>query len=98
MNVILRERRDKIGEFWYVKVNPLDLFRIESDGESTPNVYFQDLAIKAGYETRSGSQHEIFDKIIEPSEGTNQFVESETRFAPPDDQVQYEIAEIKREF
>ena len=98
MNMILRERRDKIGEFWYVKVNPLDLFKIESDGESTPNAYFQDLAIKAGYETRSGSLHEIFDKIIEPSEDTNQFAESETRFAPPDDQVQYEIVEIKREF
>ncbi|MCH8271937.1 MAG: hypothetical protein IIB41_01665 [Candidatus Marinimicrobia bacterium] len=63
----LRERRDKIGGFWHVKVYPLDLFRIESDGESTPNVNFQDLAIKAGYETKSGSRHEIFDKIIEPS-------------------------------
>ena len=37
-------------------------------------------------------------KLSNPLKDTNQFVGRETRFAPPDDQVQYEIVEIKQEF
>ncbi len=91
MNKILRERRDKIGRYWYGKVNAIDLFRVESEGRSNAIFYFQDLAIEAGYETRSSSRYEIIIKNMEPSKRRNKFIERETQFVLPDNQVRYEI-------
>lgn len=38
---LLQERRDKIGHYWFAKINPLDRFWIDKDG-----LYFEDLAVK----------------------------------------------------
>ena len=37
---LLRERRDKIGHYWFAKINPLDHFTIDKHG-----LHFEDLAI-----------------------------------------------------
>ena len=38
---LLKERRDKIGHYWFARINPLDRFWINQDG-----LHFEDLAIK----------------------------------------------------
>jgi hypothetical protein len=37
---LLKERRDKIGQYWFAKINPLDRFWINQDG-----LHFEDLAV-----------------------------------------------------
>jgi hypothetical protein len=45
----LIERRDKIGRYWYRKVNPLVRFHVnEQEGRYT--IEFDDLAVNAGFE------------------------------------------------
>lgn len=38
---LLKERRDKIGRYWFSKINPLDHFWIDREG-----LHFEDLAVK----------------------------------------------------
>ncbi len=48
---ILIERRDKTGRHWYSKVNPLDNFRLSENSTNHYIIEFDDLAVKAGFET-----------------------------------------------
>ncbi|MFQ5653021.1 MAG: hypothetical protein ACE5IY_24085, partial [bacterium] len=50
----LIERRDKIGQYWYDTVNPLDNFRFAqtngSNGHQSGIIEFDDLSVEAGFE------------------------------------------------
>lgn len=45
----LIERRDKIGRYWFGKVNPLDYFELRNSGDGL-EILFDDLAVKYGLE------------------------------------------------
>ena len=49
----LVERRDKIGRYWFAKVNPLDRFELHQD-----RLTFRDLAVDAGLEEAGSSSYE----------------------------------------
>ncbi len=54
----LRERRDKIGRYWFGKVNPLDYFELtESDRGLT--IRFEDLALKYGLAESASSVYSV---------------------------------------
>jgi len=48
----LLKRRDKIGRYWFGKVNPLDNFELKHHGKIV-RIYFEDLAIKYNLEPAS---------------------------------------------
>ena len=50
---LLVARRDKIGRYWFTKVNPLDHFELHQDG-----LTFRDLAVDAGLEEAGSSSYE----------------------------------------
>ncbi|MGH8016357.1 MAG: hypothetical protein ACREBV_09215, partial [Candidatus Zixiibacteriota bacterium] len=52
----LQQRQDKIGRYWFSKVNPLDNFEysVSSDGMS---FRFEDLAVKYGFENDAGTNY-----------------------------------------
>lgn len=52
----LIERRDKIGRYWYGKVNPLDTFRLVA-GNAHLNIAFEDLAANAGFTDKSQTSY-----------------------------------------
>ncbi|UCE67088.1 MAG: hypothetical protein JSU85_03490 [Candidatus Zixiibacteriota bacterium] len=54
---ILKERRDKIGKYWFSKVNPLDRFELRIDGTEGQELYFEDLAISTGLESGNRSSY-----------------------------------------
>ena len=43
---ILRKRRDKIGRYWFDKVNPLDRFSVASQEDGGAQLQFADLAVE----------------------------------------------------
>ena len=47
---VLKERRDKIGKYWFNKVNPLDKFDLRNVRDGYQQLCFIDLAVKAGLE------------------------------------------------
>ncbi|MCG8607211.1 hypothetical protein MJD09_19780 [bacterium] len=49
MTRTLIERRDKIGRYWYGKLNPLDRFHIVADSNRRWRLQFDDLAVEAGF-------------------------------------------------
>ena len=53
LTLLLIERRDLIGQYWFGRVNPLDRFRI--DGSS---LYFDDLAIKHKFADAAGTSYQ----------------------------------------
>ena len=64
----LIKRREKIGRYWYSKVNPLDRFDIKQDGESL-SLQFTDMGVEGGlwqpakyhYELRHCESNESID-------------------------------------
>jgi hypothetical protein len=45
---ILKERRNKIGKYWFDRVNPLDRFTLIYNDEGDQELYFEDLAVATG--------------------------------------------------
>jgi hypothetical protein len=45
---ILKERRNKIGKYWFSKINPLDRFTLISNDQGEQELYFEDLAVSTG--------------------------------------------------
>jgi hypothetical protein len=67
----LKRRRDKIGRFWFSKVNPLDYFETEYVGNDF-KISFDDLGVEYGlwpedavydYEIRYGEEHIGKDRV-----------------------------------
>jgi len=60
---LLKERRDKIGRYWFAKINPLDRFWINQDG-----LHFEDLAVKGNLAQANQTQYtyRVFNKIGKP--------------------------------
>lgn len=52
----LIERRDKIGQYWFSKMNPVDKFRFEKNGEEL-NLVFNDLAVDGNLERAADSKY-----------------------------------------
>lgn len=50
----LIERRDKIGNYWFSKINPLDNFKIENE-----TLHFEDLAISRGFAKSDKTNYEV---------------------------------------
>jgi hypothetical protein len=50
---LLIERRDMIGRYWFVRVNPLDHFAFDEEG-----LRFVDLAVEGGLESGDGRQYQ----------------------------------------
>jgi hypothetical protein len=65
---VLIKRREKIGRYWYSKVNPLDRFTLKRDGESL-RLQFTDMGVEGGlwqpakyhYELRHCESNELMD-------------------------------------
>lgn len=51
----LIKRRDRIGRYWYSRVNPLDWFEVTSVSDGIQTVKFTDLAVEAGFESAEES-------------------------------------------
>jgi hypothetical protein len=66
---VLRERRDKIGRYWFARVNPLDRFSVASPstasrtsdpGASQPAVLrFDDLAVTTGLDSAGARRYRV---------------------------------------
>lgn len=54
---ILKERRDKIGRAYFSRLCPLDNFRLESNGESTFYLLFDDLAVKGHFVNKEDAMY-----------------------------------------
>ena len=66
---VLRQRRDKIGRYWFDKVNPLDRFAVEpvpenegaeaspDDALASPVLHFDDLSVTGGLEPASARRY-----------------------------------------
>jgi hypothetical protein len=60
---VLRERRDKIGRYWFNRVNPLDRFGVQEGtaeagrSSTTDTLHFDDLAVAGGLETASARRY-----------------------------------------
>jgi hypothetical protein len=66
---VLRKRRDKIGRYWFDRVNPLDHFSVEAaapspvvtgsggDAPEPPVLHFDDLAVTSGLETAEARRY-----------------------------------------
>ncbi|MEL7832926.1 hypothetical protein [Fodinibius sp. Rm-B-1B1-1] len=55
---ILMERRDKIGRYWFAKINPLDKFEVFVDGDEL-RFSFRDLSVDGKLVEESDHQYEI---------------------------------------
>jgi hypothetical protein len=53
----LIERRDKIGRYWFSRMNPLDKFRFERNGQGELTLNFNDLAVDGKLNTRAESKY-----------------------------------------
>jgi len=53
----VRERRDKIGRYWFSRVNPLDYFRVEEDIDHGLRIDFEDLWVKYGLGEQAGVKY-----------------------------------------
>ncbi|NIV91832.1 hypothetical protein GWN42_03270 [candidate division KSB1 bacterium] len=53
----LIKRRDKIGRYWYGKVNPLDDFHLAQNNNGLNVMHFEDLSVTAGFETAAESYY-----------------------------------------
>ncbi|UCC81073.1 MAG: hypothetical protein JSW64_06865 [Candidatus Zixiibacteriota bacterium] len=54
---VLRERRDKVGKYWFGRVNPLDRFEVIINDQGEQELYFEDLAVSTGLESRDRSSY-----------------------------------------
>jgi hypothetical protein len=48
---VIKERRDKIGRYWFQKMNPLDYFELRETSHGTQEFCFTDLAVACGFES-----------------------------------------------
>jgi len=67
---VLRKRRDKIGRYWFDRINPLDRFAVEASsppvadggdggGADPPVLHFDDLSVTTGLETAEARQYTV---------------------------------------
>ncbi|MFC1558064.1 hypothetical protein ACFL40_01780 [candidate division KSB1 bacterium] len=54
---ILIERRNIIGRYWFSRMNPLDKFEIREKGNGKQELYFVDLAVDTGLESKDQSSY-----------------------------------------
>ena len=54
---LLQKRRDKIGRYWFDKVNPLDRFSVTAGTAGPPQLRFEDLAVKGDLEPASARHY-----------------------------------------
>lgn len=55
---ILKSRRDKIGRYWFGRVNPLDQFRIQ-DVNGSPHLQFIDLSVRTNLADKDDTQYRV---------------------------------------
>lgn len=51
------ERRDKIGRYWFARINPLDKFRFERDANGAVTLNFNDLAVDGNLASADDSKY-----------------------------------------
>lgn len=73
----LIERRDKIGRYWFERMNPLDKFEFEQTGRSL-DLVFHDLAVDAGFASADDAQY-VYTMSHKKQGIHHQGVVSETR-------------------
>lgn len=49
---VIKERRDKIGQYWFERMNPLDRFELRETDYGSQNLCFTDLAVAFGQESQ----------------------------------------------
>jgi len=54
---VLKKRRDKVGRYWFDRMNPLDRFELVGNGEEGQTLTFVDLAIESGLEKKEESTY-----------------------------------------
>ena len=74
---VIKERRDKIGQYWFRKMNPLDKFELRETKHGTQEFCFTDLAVACGLESGVERKYRYWllhnGKVIPPAhelEGT----------------------------
>lgn len=87
---VLKERRDKIGRYWYSKVNPLDIFRVlkirgkakpfskdlnTGDEECNQYLCFDDMMVLQGFETAENTKYKF---VFEPFYYQAEYITDET--------------------
>lgn len=55
---VLIERRDKVGRYYFSRINPLDKFRFEIDADKQIFFVFSDLTIDGGLESSEGTTYQ----------------------------------------
>lgn len=53
----LIERRDKIGRYWFARMNPIDMFRFEYNAKGELTLAFNDLAVDGNFSTDLESKY-----------------------------------------
>ena len=54
LTALLVERRDRIARYWFARINPVDHFRVATDG-----LHFRDLAVESGLEDAASTQYQV---------------------------------------
>lgn len=83
----LIERRDKTGQYWYSKVNPLDNFRFSYTDDDHQGIEFDDLAVKAGFEEISDT-HYRYKLSYRGKNLTEYHITKAGTFIPTDSEIQ----------
>ncbi|MFW6347145.1 MAG: hypothetical protein ACOC2C_00870 [Cyclonatronaceae bacterium] len=60
----LIERRDKIGHYWFRKLNPIDKFKVKRDGNDV-HFSFSDIGVESGIFSAGNTHYEIEAETLE---------------------------------
>ena len=91
----LIERRDKTGRYWFRKVNPLDNFRFAQTNNDSQRIEFDDLAVKAGFESDSDT-HYRYKLSYRGKNLTDYFIAKGGSFIPIDSNIKNVIQHFSR--
>lgn len=80
----MKERRDIIGRYWFSIVNPLDLFELHGDSDSTQKLRFVDLAVDRNLESMDQARYRYDLRINGKMSGENQDLGNSTSIAIPE--------------
>jgi hypothetical protein len=70
---VLKERRDKVGRYWFKKMNPLDRFELIEDSKKGQILQFVDFAIETGLE--KGEKTTYRYQFLKDGKKTSPFIE-----------------------
>lgn len=73
---VLKNRRDKVGRYWFDRINPLDRFAVTATAEAASRLVFEDLAVTSGLEPAADRRYTYQVHLDDEPIGKKQTVES----------------------